>query len=57
MDYNNSFLSPSQVYNRISELEDKKEYNSLTLEEQEELEELNETYTEASMDYDMDAFF
>lgn len=49
-------LSPSQLYNRIAELEEKEELGYITREEEEELEELAYAYSEESMDYDMDFF-
>lgn len=48
-----SFLSPSQVHDRIRELRQKSEYEGLSSEESEELQELKEILSESSdLDYD-----
>ena len=44
-------LSPSQAYERIQSLRTKKEYESLTEAEAEELDELTGMFSEVSFDY------
>lgn len=48
---NEFYLSPSQAYDRIEELRRKMEFDTLTPEEQEELDELRNVLMETSPDY------
>ncbi|WP_157637883.1 DUF896 domain-containing protein [Flexithrix dorotheae] len=45
-------LSPSQAYSRINTLNEKKDYEGLSPEESEELEDLKEMYVESSPDFE-----
>ncbi|MCU0447405.1 MAG: hypothetical protein MUE85_21115 [Microscillaceae bacterium] len=48
----NAFLSPSQLHDRIRELRQKMEFEGLSSDEAEELQELKETLSESANDFD-----
>jgi uncharacterized Fe-S cluster-containing radical SAM superfamily protein len=51
---NESFLSPSQVIERIQELRQKMEFDILDSEEKDELKELKDILSEFANDYQLD---
>jgi hypothetical protein len=48
----NSFLSPSQLHDRIRELRQKMEFEGLSSDETEELQELKEVLSESANDFE-----